>query len=236
MESEFSRRPLSQPVRGRLASELRGFGPPGLFALFTIVLTGTITIQNIALPIGALLVLLWARISRTPLCEIGYVRPGNWFTTVLVGIVFGCTFKLLTKAVIMPLLGAGPVNLVYHYLTGNKALLPFAVWRMVVAGFAEETVFRGYLFERFDKLLGKKQWAKSLTILVTSLWFGLAHIQSQGYMGMVHATLLGLVFGMVYACTGRLVMLMIAHAAYDLTALALIYWNVEREVAQFFFH
>ena len=35
--------------------------------------------------------------------------------------------------------------------------------------------------------------------------------------------------------TGELYMLMIAHASFDLVALALIYWNVEEKVAHFFF-
>jgi hypothetical protein len=30
-------------------------------------------------------------------------------------------------------------------------------------------------------------------------------------------------------------MLMVAHAAFDLTALAMIYWNFESDVAHFFF-
>ena len=37
----------------------------------------------------------------------------------------------------------------------QKAALPAAVYAMIVgAGFGEETVFRGYLFERFGKLFG----------------------------------------------------------------------------------
>jgi len=45
----------------------------------------------------------------------------------------------------------------------------------------------------------------------------------------------GLVFGTIFAITGRIWMLMFAHAAYDLTALALIYLNLETPVAHFLF-
>ena len=45
----------------------------------------------------------------------------------------------------------------------------------------------------------------------------------------------GLVFGTIFAITGRLWMLMCAHVAFDLTALAIIYWNVEADVAHFIF-
>ena len=72
-------------------------------------------------------------------------------------------------------------------------------------------------------------------MLITSIWFGLDHYAVQGLPGVEQATIVGLVFGTLFAITGRLPMLMIAHAAFDLTALAMIYWDVESEVAHFIF-
>jgi membrane protease YdiL (CAAX protease family) len=105
----------------------------------------------------------------------------------------------------------------------------------MVAGFAEETVFRGYLFERFGKLFGTGLGAKAAIVLLTSTWFGLGHYAVQGLAGVAQATIVGLVFGTLFALTGRLWMLMCAHAAFNLTALAIIYWNLEAEVARFVF-
>ena len=65
----------------------------------------------------------------------------------------------------------------------------------VGAGFGEETVFRGYMFERLGKLFGSGAWVKPL-----------------------------------------IVMLMFAHAAFDLTALGLIYGNLESDVAHLIFN
>jgi hypothetical protein len=45
----------------------------------------------------------------------------------------------------------------------------------------------------------------------------------------------GLVFGTIFAVTGRIWMLMCAHTAFDLTAYALIYWNLESAVAHLVF-
>ena len=54
-------------------------------------------------------------------------------------------FKLLMKALVMPLLGAPPINQAYQYLTGNRAALPGAVYLLVAGGgFGEETVYRGF--------------------------------------------------------------------------------------------
>ncbi|MEO6263381.1 MAG: CPBP family glutamic-type intramembrane protease [Luteimonas sp.] len=49
------------------------------------------------------------------------------------------------------------------------------------------------------------------------------------------ATIVGLVFGTIFAVTGRIWMLMVAHAAFDLTAYAIIYWNLESTVAHLVF-
>jgi membrane protease YdiL (CAAX protease family) len=64
----------------------------------------------------------------------------------------------------------------------------------------------------------------------------LDHYQVQGLAGVQQATIVGLVFGTIYAVTGRLWMLIFAHAAFDLTALAIIYWDMETAVASFFFN
>ena len=89
----------------RFAESLRQFGLLGILAIL-VILAGNLVI----LPLSAMLVLVWAWISRTPWREIGYVRPRSWVSTLAVGIVFGAAFKLLMKAIVMPLLDAPPIN------------------------------------------------------------------------------------------------------------------------------
>ena len=72
-------------------------------------------------------------------------------------------------------------------------------------------------------------------MLITAVWFGLAHYSLQGLAGVEQATIVGLVFGTIFAVTGRIWMLIVAHAAFDLTALAMIYWNLESKVAHLLF-
>ena len=122
-------------------------------------------------PFGAILVLLWVQWSRTPWGDIGYVRPKSWTRDLAVGIAFGVAFKLLMKALVMPLLGAPPINQAYQYLTGNRAALPGAVYLLIAGGgFGEETVYRGFLFERFGKLSGSGASAKRGIVLLTAAW------------------------------------------------------------------
>src|SRR6266550_2937642 len=215
----------------RVAAELRGFGPLGILAIIVILLGNAVVI-----PLSAVLVLVWVLRSRTPWSEIGYVRPRSWTRTILVGIAFGIAFKLLMKSIVMPLFGAPAINSAFHYLAGNGAALPAAMFAVIVgAGFGEETVFRGYMFERFRKLFGTSVWARVLTVLVTTAWFALDHYPQQGLAGVEHAMVTGLVFGTIVALSGQIWMPMLAHAAFDVTAVAIIYWNVESSVAHFIF-
>ena len=209
---------------------MRGFGPVGILAIL-VVLAGAFLP-----PLGAILSLVWVWLSRTPWREIGYVRPQSWTRTLIIGIVFGVAFKFLMKAVVMPLLGAPPINQAYHFLAGNTAALPGMLFVVIVnGGFGEETFFRGWMFERLGQLFGSAVWAKIFIVLFTSILFSAAHYPDQGFPGVEQAMITGLTFGTIFAITGRIFMLMIAHAAFDVTALAMIYWDFETNVAHLIF-
>ena len=227
---------MTQPIAAalppdRFAAGLRGFGLIGIAAML-VVLAGNFVFA----PLSAILVLAWARRSHTPWREIGYVRPASWLGGLALGVVFGVAFKLAMKAIVMPLLGAEPINATYHHLAGDRAALPGMLFAIVVgAGWGEETLFRGYLFERLGKLFGIGIAAKAVIVLLTSALFGLAHYPEQGLPGAQQGAIVGLVFGAIYARTGRLWTLVCAHVAFDLVAVALIYWNLETAVAGWVF-
>ena len=174
--------------------------------------------------------------SRTPWSELGFVRPKSYVATIAGGVAFGAAFKLLMKTVVMPLLGAPAVNSPFHYLAGNTAALPFALLMVIFgAGVAEEVVFRSYLFERLGKLLGPGTGAKTAIVILTSAVFSATHYQVQGWAGVEQAAITGLAFGTMYAVTGRIWAVMCAHAAFDIVAVAIIYFDVEAPLAHRFF-
>jgi membrane protease YdiL (CAAX protease family) len=214
-----------------LATKLRGFGPVGILAMLVIV-----ALAPAVAPLAAVLALAWARRSGTPWSALGYVRPRSWIVTVAAGIIFGGAFKLLLKSVVMPLLGAPPINPAFHYLAGNAAALPVMLFNVtVVAGFGEETVYRGFLFERLGSLFGRSLGARIATVLLTSAFFAAIHYPVQGLPGAEQAAFTGLVFGTIFAVTGRIWTVIFAHAAFDLVAVMIIYWDLETWVAHFFF-
>jgi membrane protease YdiL (CAAX protease family) len=107
---------------------------------------------------------------------------------------------------------------------------------IVIAGFGEETFYRGWMFERFGKLLGQSLFAKIAIVVITSILFASVHYPEQGIPGAEQALMTGLIFGSIFAVTGRIFMLMIAHAAFDLTALWMIYYGLETRIAHLIFH
>jgi membrane protease YdiL (CAAX protease family) len=215
----------------RLAAALRGWGPAGI-AAFLVVGAGAV----LAPPIAAALGLVWLWLSRTSLRELGMARPKSWTVTIAGGLLLGILLKFAMKAGVLPLLGADPVNQAYHYLAHNTpAALEFAAYALYGAGFAEEFFFRGYLFERLGKLFGPSRLSLVTIVIVTTGLFGLAHF-AQGPFGVVNALFIGLAFAVIYAAARNLWFVMAAHASFDLTALAMIYYDVEYEVAHAIFN
>jgi len=213
------------------AARLRGFGPLGILTIL-IIIAGNFVIA----PLSAILVLIWTKISNTPWREIGYVRPRSWIETIVTGIIFGIAFKFVMKAAVMPLFGAPPINQAYQFVTGNSAVIPVMIYTMIiVAGFGEETYYRGWMFERLGKLFGQSVAAKISIILITTILFASVHYLEQGLPGVEQAFCTGLVFGSIFAITGEIFLLMVAHAAFDLTALWIIYYGLETQIAHLIF-
>jgi membrane protease YdiL (CAAX protease family) len=205
-------------ARDPVARQLRGFGVVGWLCMLGIYAASLLLPGS-----GAVLVIVWAWRSRTPWRDLGLARPPNWLTPIAIGIALGLALRLLTKFLIMPILGAPP-NPAFHHLEGNAAALPMAILLMgFVAAFGEEIVMRGYLFDRLRQMLGRGTGAMILMVLGTSLLFGIGHYQLQGAFGAVNATMMGIVFATLYLLSGRLWLPIACHATNNLAGLAIIY-------------
>ena len=185
-----------------------------------------------SVPLAAALALLWSRIARVPWSEIGFGRPRSWAATLAAGIAGGVLFKLVMKAVVMPLLGGPAINPKYHYLAHNTAELPAILAAVIIgAGFGEEIFFRGFLFERLRRL----RTPTAAIVALTTLLFSLAHLPDQGVAGAEQAVFTGLAFALLYVATGNLWTSIAVHAAFDVAAVAIIYFDVEARVARLVF-
>jgi membrane protease YdiL (CAAX protease family) len=220
----------TDPAPDGFARALRGFGPLGILSIVLVLLSGMLG------PLRAAVPLLWAWRSRTPWSELGLARPRSWAWTIALGIAGGFAFKLAMKSIVMPLLGAPAENPAYQFLRGNTAALPPAMLAVTLgAGFGEELVFRGFLFERLRQPFGDRTRARVLIVLFTSLLFGVAHLPEQGLAGAEQATISGLVMGTIYIRTRNLWLPIVLHAAFDVIAVFIIYGGLESRIAHFFF-
>jgi membrane protease YdiL (CAAX protease family) len=109
-------------------------------------------------------------------------------------------------------------------LTGGShgtGFVVVAICTVVGAPFFEELFFRGVLLRSLARLFGTVGgWVgPALAIIITGVLFGLAHAESLQLLGL--ATF-GIILSFVSYRTGRLGMNMVAHASFNLVALAAV--------------
>ncbi len=109
-----------------------------------------------------------------------------------------------------------------HRLTGGSHGVGFAViavCTVVGAPFFEELFFRGVLLRSLARLFGKVGGlvGPALAIVVSGVLFGLAHAESLQLLGLA---VFGILLSVVSYMTGRLGMNMVAHATFNLMAVA----------------
>lgn len=140
------------------------------------------------------------------------------------------------KTLVLPLLGVDAVNERFHFIQDNPGAALGLAALALVAGFGEETYFRGYLFERIGAWLGQNAFAALASIVFSSALFGILHFQ-QGMLGIINATIVGVITGAVYLLNKRrLFMLMVVHASFDILSFAIIYFGLEQKIGSLIFH
>ncbi len=90
----------------------------------------------------------------------------------------------------------------------NKLLLLFTT---LSAGIMEELLFRGYLMPRLQLLL-KNSW---LTIIISSLLFGLAHYSYGSWSQVINPLFIGLIFAWHYQKYRNIKVLILCHFLID---------------------
>ncbi len=188
---------------------------------FLLILSSALTVVLIS----ALFTLIWRKLTKLPFSKLGFYRPPSWIKTILLGIFLGVTIKLTFSILVMPLLGYEPgAHGTFNFLKGNltNALL-FSIYVIIVGGFSEELVFRGFLFHQYEQWIGKSKGHQLLMVVLVSLIFGIPHFY-QGTIGVVQSVLVGSIFGTMYLLNQRNIwMVVIAHAVFDLVAIYITY-------------
>jgi uncharacterized protein len=160
--------------------------------------------------------------------DVGLARPTNWRVTIAIGVVCGIGMELLELFVSQPLLanyfGKMPDFSAMGELHGNwKLFLLFLALTWTLAAFGEEMVYRGYLMNRVAGLFRDPKVAWTVSLLLVSFVFGLAH-NDQGITGQVENMINGLLLGILFLATRcNMWAAIIAHGVTDTVDFLLLY-------------
>ncbi len=113
-------------------------------------------------------------------------NPLRMATTILLLTIIWTLFHLsITMPLLNMLTGTQQDLSMFQNLKGNLGDLLFfltATWTLAALG--EEIVYRGFLQSRIGNIFGKNRTSTILAIIISSLLFGLAHLE-QGIIGVV---------------------------------------------------
>ncbi|QOC23992.1 CPBP family intramembrane metalloprotease [Wenzhouxiangella sp. AB-CW3] len=93
-----------------------------------------------------------------------------------------------------------------------------------LAGIGEELLFRGFIQDGLDLLLGPIP-----ALLIAAVLFGLVHAVTRAYF--IIATLMGAYLGWIYLATGNLLVPILIHALYDWIAIRYYLFKLTTEPA-----
>lgn len=149
---------------------------------------------------------------------VGLRPPARWPHAIALGIGLGSLIQVLGRAVVFRLLtrhlGTPPLDPRDLSLPTDSLplFLGFLVGQWVLASLGEEAVYRGYLLNRFNDLLGRGPCSTGVSVLLSSILFSVGH----GLFGLPFLALnltMGCVYAALYLASGRNLWLpIIAHA------------------------
>jgi hypothetical protein len=138
---------------------------------------------------------------------IGLIRPKSWTITLVLGILGGCVYQILSLCAIEPLIGRITGSLPdlsdFAAIKGDTSfLLTWLAITWTVAAFGEEIIYRGYMMNRVADFFKNSRSRWIIGLLFSSVLFGIVHYY-QGLSGMLSTGISGLFFGIYYLASGR---------------------------------
>lgn len=163
-----------------------------------------ITVGNYVLITG--IVFLNKKILGWQWQDLGLAKPHSWWKPVGVGLLL-LTLLSLFALYIQPHIYetyGGQQGLGYLFaLEGDlPRLIGMLVFVWITSAFLEELIFRAFLINTLDILLGNTYWSTLTAVIISALIFGMIH-SYQGITGILVTGSVGLIFGVAYILNGR---------------------------------
>lgn len=173
-----------------------------------------------------LIVLGYKKYADWSWSDLGLGKPKNWWQPILVFIGVYVAYKLFNNFLAPAILALGDRPDVSHLknLPGNlEGLIVSLIIVWITAAFLEELIFRGFLLNAFDRLLGSSKWSMWTSVVISSVIFGAIHAY-QGLTGILLTGTVGLIFGVAFVLNGRrLWPLILMHGIIDTISFISIY-------------
>lgn len=138
--------------------------------------------------------------------QLGLGKPFTWWKPVLMAFLTFAALALFSRFLRPDIIEAfGKHQNVSHFmdLQGNFTLfLSTTLIMWITAAFLQELVFRAFLINTLDSLMGKTSWSPWLSVLASAVVFAGVHAY-QGMTGILITGFIGLVFGVAYLFNGR---------------------------------
>lgn len=138
--------------------------------------------------------------------DLGLAKPKTWWKPLVISLLVFTTLLLFVDYV-QPIIyeAFGKQQNIAHLetLEGDlPRLIGSLIFIWITSAFLEELVFRAFLINALDKLLGSTLWSTIAAVIISSLIFGMIHAY-QGFTGILVTACIGLIFGVFYILNGR---------------------------------
>jgi len=155
---------------------------------------------------------------------------------MILAIVIELCFEVLFNPIIEKLT-ASKIDLTgYDKIRGN--LLNYLQWLLiglVVGGFIEEILFRGFLITRISKIFNNAKDGNWFAIIITSAIFGFSHLY-QGLSGVISTGLIALLFGIIFIYNNKILWYsIITHGFVNLVGLTVIFLDIDKYISTLVF-
>lgn len=191
--------------------------------------------------IGIILALIPVGVSiwlKGDLTHLGITAPESWIVTLVLGFLFGTILAFSSMSFIEPMtekVTGSPhdISIVESIRKNVKALVQWVIIAWVVAAFAEEIIFRGFLMSEIVHLVGSHVVGLIFSLAVSSAIFGLAHWY-QGPAGALSTGIVGVILGTIFIWSGNLWLPILTHGFIDTVSFVIIFFNADTLLKQLF--
>ncbi len=203
-----------------------------ILTVIEIVIAVTVVLLDLFLPtlviLGMILISLLVR--REKVSVLGFKKPKSWLGMIGIAFTSVIFLQLFDIGVLMPALNRLTGTRIdysgFSALQGNlQQLIMFLLLAWTLAALCEEMVYRGYFQKLLFDLFGSGLSGVWITIGISSIIFGLAHLE-QGIIGVVVTTFDAVIFSLLKRkFNDNLWAAILAHGFYNTIGMVVFYFT-----------